>query len=137
MKSNVLQYLGRSVAASPEKTAVLDDRTRYTYRQLDELRRRIGTALCGMVPQGSPVGVYMDKCADAIAVFLGVVSAGCFYSVLNPELPPQRLGRSPPCWRRAASSPPGNRKPPPVKFSPGPILSRWRNCWKRNPATIC
>ena len=93
MKSNVLQYLDRSVAASPEKTAVLDDRTRYTYRQLDELRRRIGTALCGMVPQGSPVGVYMDKCADAIAVFLGVVSAGCFYSVLNPELPPQRLGQ--------------------------------------------
>ena len=93
MKSNVLQYLDRSVAASPEKTAVLDDRTRYTYRQMDELRRRIGTALCGLVPPGSPVGVYMDKCADAIAVFLGVVSAGCFYSVLNPELPPQRLGQ--------------------------------------------
>ena len=71
----------------------LDDGKSYTYRQLDEARRRIGTALCGLAPQGSPVGIYMDKCADAVVVFFSAVSAGCFYSVLNPELPPQRLGQ--------------------------------------------
>lgn len=93
MNTNILQYLEQSVSRVPEKCALLDDRVSYTYRQVDEMRRRIGTALCGMAPQGSPVAVYMDKCADAIAAFFGIVSAGCFYSVLNPELPPQRLGQ--------------------------------------------
>ena len=75
MNTNILQYLEQSVSRVPEKCALLDDRVSYTYRQLDEARRRIGTALCGLAPQGSPVGIYMDKCADAVTVFFGIVSA--------------------------------------------------------------
>ncbi len=93
MGSNVLDYLEQSRAAYPQKCAVIDEREQLTYEQLYSRSRRIGTALCGRIAVGEPVGVYLDKCADALCVFLGSVYAGGFYSVLNPELPKARLAQ--------------------------------------------
>ncbi|MCI6850479.1 MAG: AMP-binding protein, partial [Clostridiales bacterium] len=93
MRGNVLDYLEQSRAAYPQKCAVIDEREQLTYDQLYRKSRRIGTALCKWVSQGQPVGVYLDKCADALCVFLGTVYAGGFYSVLNPELPKARLAQ--------------------------------------------
>ena len=93
MRGNVLDYLEQSRAAYPQKCAAIDEREQLTYEQLYRKSRRIGTALCKWVSQGQPVGVYLDKCADALCVFLGTVYAGGFYSVLNPELPKARLAQ--------------------------------------------
>ena len=93
MGSNVLDYLERSRAAYPQKCAVIDEREQLTYEELYIRSRRIGSALCAWIAQGQGVGVYMDKCADALCVFLGTVYAGGFYSVLNPELPAGRLSQ--------------------------------------------
>ena len=89
--NNILKYLCASVDRFPERTAVLDDKTRYTYRAFYDRTRHIGSGLALVCGQRQPVGVYMEKCADAVAVFLGAVWAGCFYSCLNTELPPARL----------------------------------------------
>ena len=93
MGSNVLDYLEQSRASYPQKCAVIDEREQLTYEQLYSRSRRIGTALCGRIAAGEPVGVYLDKCTDALCVFLGSVYAGGFYSVLNPELPKARLAQ--------------------------------------------
>ena len=93
MSSNVLDYLEGSRAVFPDKWAVIDEKERLTYEELYTKSRRIGTALSKWVGQGEPVGVYLDKCADALCVFLGTVYAGGFYSVLNPELPKARLAQ--------------------------------------------
>ena len=93
MASNVLDYLERSRAAFADKWAVIDEKERLTYEDLYTKSRRIGTALSKRVGQGEPVGVYLDKCADALCVFLGAVYAGGFYSALNPELPKARLAQ--------------------------------------------
>ena len=89
--NNILKYLEASFTAFPRNTAVLDDRKKYTYEEYYHLTRRIGSGLCAYVRQRQPVGVYMEKCADAVAVFLGAVWAGGFYSCLNTELPDARL----------------------------------------------
>lgn len=93
MNRNVLHYLENSVKAWPEKVAVLDEHKKYTYREMHEYSSRLGTALCGRVGIGQAVGVYMEKCADTVCAFYGIVMAGGFYSVLNTELPPQRLNQ--------------------------------------------
>ena len=89
--NNVLQYLCASASRYPQRTAVLDDRKAYTYEAYYDLTRRIGSGLAAVTGQRQPVGVYMEKCADAVAVFMGAVWAGCFYSCLNTELPGARL----------------------------------------------
>ena len=88
---NVLKYLCASAERYPQRTAVLDDSKAYTYEAYYGLTRRIGSGLAAAVGQRQPVGVYMEKCADAVAVFMGAVWAGCFYSCLNTELPGARL----------------------------------------------
>lgn len=89
--NNVLKYLCASYRAYPERKAVLDDSKEYTYEEYYTLTRRIGSGIAARASQRQPVGVYMEKCADAVAVFLGAVWAGCFYSCLNTELPDGRL----------------------------------------------
>ena len=93
MSGNVLDYLERSRVVRPEKCAVIDETGMLTYEQLYAQSRRIGTSLCEWISPGQPVGVYMDKCIDALCAFLGTVYAGGFYSVLNPELPAARLAQ--------------------------------------------
>ena len=88
---NVLKYLCASADRYPQRTAVLDDSKAYTYEAYYGLTRRIGSGLAAAAGQRQPVGVYMEKCADAVAVFMGAVWAGCFYSCLNTELPGARL----------------------------------------------
>lgn len=91
MERSVLHYLDDSAKNYPEKTAIQDEQKSYTYRQVQEISRRLGTALCGRISAGQAVGVYMEKCADTVCAFYGIAAAGGFYSVLNNELPPQRL----------------------------------------------
>lgn len=93
MNRNVLKYLADTTARFPDKAAISDECSTYTFSQLDDRSDRIGTALAALNVQCKGVGVYMEKCADAICVFLGIVKAGGFYSVLNNELPPQRLAQ--------------------------------------------
>ena len=88
---NVLKYLCASADRYPQRTAVLDDSKAYTYEAYYGLTRRIGSGLAAAAGQRQPVGVYMEKCADAVAVFMGADWAGCFYSCLNTELPGARL----------------------------------------------
>lgn len=91
--NNILKYLCESYASYPQRTAVLDDTKSYTYEQYYHLTRRLGSGIGAVCAQRKAVGVYMEKCADAVAVFLGAVWAGCFYSCLNTELPDGRLGQ--------------------------------------------
>ncbi len=90
---NVLRYLEDSYSRYPEKCAVTDDCRSYTYRAFYELSRRVGSALARITGRGQAIGIYMEKNADAVAAFLGVQWAGCFYSVLNTELPGSRLNQ--------------------------------------------
>lgn len=91
MRANVLRYLEDSAKKYPQKPAVIDEVQQYTYRELLQISRRIGSALAKQCHQGAPVIVYMEKSANALSAFLGVLYAGGCYSLLDPELPKHRL----------------------------------------------
>lgn len=91
MNSSVLAYLENSAEYFPEKCAVTDEKVSYSYSELVKLSSSVGTALSEIIASGDAVGIYMEKCADAVAAFFAAVYAGGFYSVLNTELPQNRL----------------------------------------------
>ena len=88
---NILEYLEESTERFPEKIAVTDGVCAYNYRELSMRSRRIGSAVAARCKQEQPVAVLAEKGADTLAVFLGIVQAGCFYVLMNPELPLARL----------------------------------------------
>lgn len=88
---NVLSWLEAAEAAWPERAAVVEDGCAVSYGQLARDARAAGTRLAALGAGGRPVGVYMDKGADALRAFLGALYAGAFYALLNPELPEARL----------------------------------------------
>lgn len=88
---NILDYLEASAASCPGKTAYEDMEDRYTYAEVLENARRIGSALLSLLPQNAPVPVLMEKKAWTLNVFMGAVCAGCFYTLVEPELPAERI----------------------------------------------
>ena len=88
---NVLEYLETSAEKYPGRSAVADPEKGYTYRELKEYARRAGTVIADHTEPGKPVPVFAEKSTDALAAFLGIVYAGCFYSMVEPKQPPARI----------------------------------------------
>ena len=91
MVQNILDYLEASAASCPEKAAYEDLENSYSYVQVMENARRIGSALAAVLPQNAPVPVLMEKEAWTLNVFMGAVYAGCFYTLVEPEQPADRI----------------------------------------------
>lgn len=88
---SILDYLEVSASRNPSKTAVIDEHGALSYEELLQYSRRIGSALAEHIAPRRPVPILMDKSAGALCSFLGSAYAGCFYVLLNPELPQARL----------------------------------------------
>ena len=93
MTINVMQFLERSAARLPDKTAVVEGAQTLSYTQLLNRGKAAGTALSSYIHPRKPTGVYMEKGIDALTAFLGIVYAGGCYSMLPPELPDRRLAQ--------------------------------------------
>lgn len=93
MTRNILDYLESSALRFPDKTAFADEENSLSFAELQQRARRIGSALCVILPQKRPIPVYMQKCAEEIAAFLGVVYAGCAYAPVDPQMPQKRVER--------------------------------------------
>lgn len=91
MQTSILKYLEESTDKYPDKIAVIDERDSLSYRELLYDCKCIGSGLAVTISDHAPVGIYMEKSADALCAFLGTVYAGGCYSFLNPELPDNRL----------------------------------------------
>ena len=88
---NVLEYLEQSAEKYPDKIAVKDTSSSYTYEQLQKKARYIGACLAKRTTPRHPVCVFADKSADTLAVFFGIVYAGCFYTLVDPSFPEARI----------------------------------------------
>lgn len=88
---NILEYLERSASRYPDKIAFADQNSAITYAQLVERSKRIGTALAKRFAPRTPIPVFMEKSVDTIALFFGIVYAGCFYVLLDIKQPKARL----------------------------------------------
>lgn len=90
---NVLEYLENSCTRFTNKTAVIDDSGACTYLELLTVCQKIGTALACKITVGTPVAVLMEKSIPVLQAFFGIVYAGGYYVLLNPDLPEKRLGQ--------------------------------------------
>ena len=90
---NVLEYLEMTEKKFPGKTGVVDETGEYSFSQLAEKSRCVGTGLLRYVQPGQPVAVFMKKSMAALCGFFGIVYAGGFYTYFDPMLPSVRLGQ--------------------------------------------
>lgn len=89
---NILEFLENSANSFPGKTAVKDESGAVTYGNLEHMAKATGSALIRSgVEVNKPIPVYMEKGIDALCAFFGIVYAGGFYVLLNPDLPDVRL----------------------------------------------
>lgn len=88
---NVFEYLEASVQKSPNKTAVADEYSFMTYRQLMAAAKDMGCAVSKCVSENQPVVVFMEKGCYALAALMGTVAAGCFYACVDTGQPAERV----------------------------------------------
>jgi amino acid adenylation domain-containing protein len=88
--------LGRAfedqVRRTPNAIALVDGSQRITYNELERRANQVAYALIERdVRPEMPVGVYMNRSAEAIIAILGVIKAGCAYVPLDTSQPKHRL----------------------------------------------
>jgi acyl-CoA ligase (AMP-forming) (exosortase A-associated) len=77
--------LYNSVARDPQKAAVVDGDTEYTYEDLERQSGSLGAALTEAgVGRGDRVGVYLEKSWEAIVAMLAASRIGAAYVNVNP-----------------------------------------------------
>ena len=89
--NNILEYLERTAEKYPGRTAVEDDKEALTWKELEDLSRRIGTAAGKRIASGDPVVILAPKGPLTLAAMFGAVYGGGFYVNGDPALPPRRL----------------------------------------------
>lgn len=87
----VLEYLETTAARQGNRTAVIDAQGCCSWRELQCHSMSIGSGLSGKISRNTPVPVLMEKGIHTLAAFFGIVYAGGFYVLLNPDLPKSRL----------------------------------------------
>lgn len=70
---------------------VIDINGSFTYQEVLEKARKIGSYLGRLVLRNKPVPVFMEKSKETVVTFMGILYAGSFYSLLNVGLPEVRL----------------------------------------------
>lgn len=88
---NVLEYLEKTATVKHNQEAVILDNKSISWGELAEVSQQIGTALAKQFKPKTPIPVLADKSIDTLCAFFGIVYAGCFYIMLNPQLPEARL----------------------------------------------
>ena len=89
--NNVLEFLEKTAETNALDTGVDDGRIRISWRELMEASQRIGTAVSKMTEPRRPVAILMEKSTKALSAMFGAVYAGCFYTMVEPTLPAERI----------------------------------------------
>ena len=88
---NILEYLEATAARTPENPAFIGEDVSFSFRDVYEQARSIGSYLCNQGIYKAPVAVFMDKHPAMITAFLGVVYAGNYYIPLDNEMSAYRI----------------------------------------------
>lgn len=88
----VEQYLTANAAAHGAKTALVTERKRLRYDELDDLSNRLAAALAANgVQRGDRVLVFMDNCWEAAVSIFAVLKAGATFSPINASTKADKL----------------------------------------------
>ncbi|MFO7574807.1 MAG: condensation domain-containing protein, partial [Bacteroidales bacterium] len=89
----LVQLFQEQAQLYPDKKAVIYNKVKYTYRELDERSDKLAETLIDMgVRSNAPVAILTDKSAEMIVGILAILKAGGGYVPIDPEYPQQRIG---------------------------------------------
>lgn len=89
---NVLSYLEDTARRFPDKTALADDKTAFTFAQWVSMAQAIGTHVARQTSAvRRPVLVFVDRKVECLVGFMGVVESGNFYVPIDNKMPGERI----------------------------------------------
>lgn len=88
---NVLEFLEKTVSKYPDRYAVEDENICFTWREIQDFSKIIGSFLCKESSERRPIAIVGEKSAFTLATMMGVVYAGCFYVMIDPSQPTGRM----------------------------------------------
>ena len=88
---NILEYLEKNVHENGTKIAIIEENKLCSYMEIMENAKKCGTVISEYATLRTPIPILMEKGINAVYTFFGAVYAGCFYVLLNPDLPVIRL----------------------------------------------
>jgi long-chain acyl-CoA synthetase len=81
----VESFLELNAARSAEKTALVCNGRRFTYRELEVRANRLaGSLIAGGVQRGDRVAIYLENSAEAVISVFAILKAGAAFLVVNP-----------------------------------------------------
>ncbi|MCH4547464.1 amino acid adenylation domain-containing protein [Rhizobium changzhiense] len=91
-KGTVVKQFDDVAFANPDRVAVVDGETEFTYRDIQHFANGLAHELLARgVTARTKIGVYLPPSAECIWSLLGILKAGCTYVPLDPEYPIERL----------------------------------------------
>ena len=88
---NVLELLEKTERKYSECIAVEDEDVRLKWCEIKKFSQRVGSFLCSNCDAKKPVAILAEKNVFTLVAMLGTVYAGCFYTIINPAFPIQRI----------------------------------------------
>lgn len=89
--NNVLEFLENSVSKYPDKIAISDGSESFTFTQIYQNAKKIGSLLSLHTEIKQPVLVLVNRSALTLISYLGVLYAGCYFIPLETTIPLIRL----------------------------------------------
>ena len=88
----VQHFLEHSADLTPDKTALVCEGRRWTYRALEELANRVANSLIALgVKRGDRVGICLRNSVEAVASIFGVLKAGGVFVPVNATIKRDKL----------------------------------------------
>jgi long-chain acyl-CoA synthetase len=85
-------FLEISAQRFPEKVALVEGKTRLTYRALDDAATRLAATLATKgVVRGDRVVIFTDNCWEAVVGLFGAMKAGGVFCMVNPSTKADKL----------------------------------------------
>ena len=91
MQTNILEYLDATAKRYPDKDAFVGQNETYTFSELQQGIRAVGSAISSMGVYKEAVLVFMESSPGEIMAFMGVIAGGCYYVPLDEEMPAKRI----------------------------------------------
>ena len=88
---NILEMLERSAERFPDKYLFRDKNSGMTYSEFLNTAKAIGTNIAEYGIINKPIAVIAERSVKNLAAMFGVLYSGNFYTVIDSEMPPERV----------------------------------------------